>query len=164
MDVRLGDAAPGPLDLGLECGRGFRLGAIRRQEHGRQDELGGQVERDMALVAVDPLRLALAAMPEVGIPDRSASLGGYALPDARLAPARWVGLEILRADLGERLDVLLERRLLHLPGGLLPPPRPRLFDRARQRIERLGLRIRIAPLAVDPLLHARLQERWDARR
>src|SRR5690606_16504470 len=64
-----------------------------------------QIERDVALVTIEPLRLALAAMTHVRILDRHAQFGGHTLADARLATARGVGLEILGADLRLRVGV-----------------------------------------------------------
>src|SRR5579863_9941893 len=100
-------------------------------------------------------------MAHVRIRDRDAPFGSHAFADARLAPARRIGLEILRANLGQCFDMLLQRRSLHLFGEFLPHPHFQRFDLAHEVVECVRLRIRVTPLDIETLLHTRLQQRGD---
>ena len=69
----------------------------------------------MALVAVEALRLRLAAVAHVFVFDGDPSVFGDTFADAEPATA-WVGLKILGDELPEGVDMVLEQRALHLFG------------------------------------------------
>lgn len=62
-------------------------------------------------VAVEALRLGLAAVPHVLVLDRDASVFGDTMADAKAAASIGVGFEILADDLPQRCDVRVERRV-----------------------------------------------------
>ena len=73
-------------------------------------------DREVALVAVEALRLGLAAVPHLFVLDGDTAVLGDAVPDTQAATAAWVGLEILIDDLVQGRDVFVERWARQLVG------------------------------------------------
>src|SRR5579883_3506179 len=92
----------GPVDIGrsdrsteirevfFEIGRRFLFGAIGRRHGAGQDESGVEIEREMALEAIEAFALALPSVPHLLVFDGDAAIGRDALPHAMAAAAAGV--------------------------------------------------------------------------
>lgn len=114
-----GDGTLLPINIGLERGSGLLFGAIRRRDGAGDHQEGIEVDPNVALVTMEELRLALAAVTHLGVLDGHTSVGCDALTNSRSFAPRGIRLEILSANLGKGVNVFLQRRPLHLLGELV---------------------------------------------
>src|ERR1700759_3881374 len=101
VDVERVDGAPLRLDSLDEGGCGVLFRTIGRQNRDCQDEDGIEIDREMALVAIEALGLGLATVPHLLVLDRHAAILGNTLANPRWRSAWVVGiwLKILLDDL-----------------------------------------------------------------
>src|SRR6185437_916489 len=119
-------------------------------------------KRDVSLVAIEELGLALAAVPHLRIGDRNDS----ALRDLvfDLAPTgRRIWFDVLRDELAQHCERLLERWDLCRGCRALRDPRLEGVDLPQQAFERRGLRIIVVPVDVERRLDAVPREHAESR-
>src|SRR3984893_12119423 len=162
IDQQLVDGDALPLHVDRQGWHGFVLGAIRGRDGARQDQPAIDIRGEMPLEAIEPLALALAAMTHVCIRDRDASIFGDAIANAPPA-ALGIRLQILRADLHERLEMFLERRLGDFLGQAARDPHLQRVQLTQERLDRLSLLDRVVPVDIERPLDTRLQEQGNAR-
>ena len=145
------------LDIGLQSWNGFDLGTICRGDPARKNQFRVEVARDVALVAVEALGLALAPVAHVLVLDRYAPVFGGPLADARLIVGR-VRVEVLLAQLPQRRERLGERRIVGVVAEDAFDP---LFESV-QLLDELsdgrGLLRRVTPLEIERGFDAGPQE------
>src|SRR5450432_1764102 len=162
VDEQLVDLAVLSVDIRLQRGGGLFLGAIGWRHRAGKNQVAINVGGDVLLVAVEPLGLALAAVPHLRIFDRDAAVLGYAVADSHSASAR-IRFKVLTSDLLERLHVHFERRLPQLVRQVLPQPLLKRVELHGQDLDSLRLLGGVVPVQVETRLDARLEEQRNAR-
>src|ERR1700722_9216839 len=97
-------------DVCLEARDCLHFGAVGGGDAAGDDQVGVQVTRDVALVAVESLGLALAPVTHVLVLDRYPSVFDRALTQARFAVRR-LGVQVLLAQLPQGRQRFGQRRL-----------------------------------------------------
>src|SRR5580658_2418210 len=143
-DVAFGAA----LDIGLQAWNGFELGTIGGRDRARENQFGVEVARDVALVAVEALRLALATVAHVLVLHRYAPVLRGPLPDARLIVGR-VGVEVLFPQLPQRREWLGERRFAGVVAEDARDPSFEAVQLLDELSEGRGLLRGVAPLEIE---------------
>src|SRR2546427_11908689 len=144
--------------LRLERRRRFLLRSVRRCHRAGQAYVGLEVGRDVRLVSIEALVLALSAVPHIGILDGYAAVLGDAASQTHAAIGN---LQVLLAHLRERLDVRLERLLYRQL--FLVQPVIESGQLSGELLDRLVLLLGVVPVDIEPGLDARRQEQRDPR-
>jgi hypothetical protein len=162
VDQQVSDVEPLVRHVDRQGWHGFVLGTIRRRDGTGEDQAAIDVRGNVPLESVEPLALALAALTHLRVLDRDTSIRSHALANARPL-ARGIGLQILRPDLHERVEMLLERRRRECLGQLSGDPRVQRVELTREGLDRLSLLHGIVPVDVERALDARFHEQGNAR-
>src|SRR5216683_3259516 len=93
----------------------------------------------------------------IATPCRSMSIFGDAIANAH-PTALGIRFQILRADLHQRLDMVLERGLGDFLGQAARDPRLQGVQLTQERLDRLGLLDRVVPVDIERPLDTRLHE------
>src|SRR5271154_5783378 len=151
VDVELVEREALVGDVFREGGGTFFLGSVRGRHPARHDRPRVEVEGNVLLESVEPLRAALAAMAHLGVFDRDAPVDGDSLSDLYTACGQ---LQVLVADRRDGFQVLLQRRVDAIVQMLLDPPHQRRHL-ALHDLNRTHLLARVAPVDVEPGFEAR---------
>src|ERR1700678_1990110 len=139
-------------------GRRLLLGAIGWRDRARENQIGVEVGGDVALVAFEPLALALATMPHLAVFDGDAPVRSDSLSDAGAA-AGGLRIEVLLTKLVKWFEVIGERRSFGLVRKVPVNPSLKGIELFDEHVQSLSLLLRVAPFDIERSLDTRARRK-----
>ena len=138
------------LEVILQRRHRCHLGHVGWRDRDRDEQAGVEIGGDVALVAIERVAAALAAMADLGVLDRNAAIVSNAVPDARSIRGL---LEVLIANLVQRRQVRSDFCLRVLGHVTLDPPLEPV-ELVDEHAERASLLLGVEPVDIERGLDA----------